>query len=83
MLCGRGGLRWVVVAAATLVVTPTTYAQQNPALPGVRMIELDGHAVRVQTIGLENRRPGAPVIVFEAGATNSLEIWGEILPQVA
>lgn len=47
------------------------------------MIELDGRAVRVQTIGLQDRRPGTPVIVFEAGATNSLEVWGGILPQVA
>jgi len=47
------------------------------------MIELDGRAARVQIIGLEDRRPGAPVIVFEAGATNALEIWGGILPQVA
>ena len=47
------------------------------------MIELDGRAVRVQAIGLESRRPGAPVVVFEAGATNSLEVWGGILPQVA
>jgi pimeloyl-ACP methyl ester carboxylesterase len=47
------------------------------------MIALDGRAVRVQTTGLQNRRAGAPVIVFEAGASNSLEIWGGILPQVA
>jgi hypothetical protein len=71
------------VAAATLVVSPSAYAQQNPVLPGVRMIELDGRAVRVQTIGLQDRRPEAPVIVFEAGASNALEIWGGILPQVA
>ena len=83
MLCVRGGMRWAVVAAVTLVVSPSSYAQQNPALPGVQMIELDGRAVRVQTIGLEDRRPGAPVIVFEAGASNSLEIWGGLLPRVA
>jgi pimeloyl-ACP methyl ester carboxylesterase len=47
------------------------------------MIDLDGQAVRVQAIGLQGRRPGAPVVVFEAGATNSLEIWGGIVAQVA
>ena len=47
------------------------------------MIELDGHAVRVQAIGLEDRRSGAPVIVFEAGASNSLEVWGGTLSRVA
>ena len=83
MLCVRGGMTWAVVTAVTLVVSPSAYAQQNPALPGVQMIELDGRAVRVQAIGLQNRSPGAPVIVFEAGASNSLEIWGGILPRVA
>jgi pimeloyl-ACP methyl ester carboxylesterase len=37
----------------------------------------------VQALGLDSRRPGAPVIVFEAGATNSLEVWGGIVPEVA
>ena len=83
MLWMRGGMRWVVVAAVTLIVSPRAYAQPNPALPGVRMIELDGRAVRVQAIGLQDRRPGEPVIVFEAGASNALEIWGGILPRVA
>ena len=78
-----GGVRWVVLAAGILVVSPRAYAQPNPALPGVRMIELDGRAVRVQALGLESRRPGAPVVVFEAGASNSLEVWGGIPLQVA
>jgi len=76
-------MRWAVLAAVTLVVTPGLYAQLNPALAGVRMIDLDGRAVRVQAIGLQDRRPGMPVIVFEAGASNSLEIWRDILPQIA
>jgi pimeloyl-ACP methyl ester carboxylesterase len=83
MACLGGVVRWAVLAAVTLVVSPGAYAQQNPALPGVTMIDLDGGAVRVQAIGLPDRRPGQPVVVFEAGATNSLEIWGGILPQVA
>jgi pimeloyl-ACP methyl ester carboxylesterase len=82
MLCVHGGMRSAIVAALTLF-SPSAYGQEDPALPGVRMIELDGRAVRVQTTGLQNRRAGAPVIVFEAGASNSLEIWGGIFPQVA
>jgi pimeloyl-ACP methyl ester carboxylesterase len=78
-----GIVRWAVLAAATLVVSPGAYAQQTPALPGVRMVTLEGRPTRVQAIGLQDRRPGAPVVVFEAGASNSLEIWGGILPQVA
>jgi pimeloyl-ACP methyl ester carboxylesterase len=83
MLCEHGGMRWAAVVAVTLVVSPIGYAQQNPAPPGVRMIELDGRAVRVQTIGLQDRRPGSPIVVFEAGASNALEIWGGLVPRVA
>jgi len=49
----------------------------------VRTIALDGGEVRVQVIGLQDRRPGAPVVLFEAGASNSLEIWGEVVQRVA
>jgi pimeloyl-ACP methyl ester carboxylesterase len=72
-----------VVAAVILAASPAADAQQKPDLPGVTMVRLDGRAVRVQAIGLQQRRPGMPVVVFEAGATNSLEVWGEILPQLA
>jgi hypothetical protein len=58
-------------------------AQEPVAAPSVKMIDLDGHAVRVQLIGLDKRQEGTPVVVFEAGATNPLEIWGGILPQLA
>ena len=83
LLLLRGSKTWALVAAFSLAVSPSAHAQQSPALPGVQMIELDGRAVRVQTIGLQDRRLGTPVIVFEAGASNSLEVWGGILPQVA
>jgi pimeloyl-ACP methyl ester carboxylesterase len=83
MACLGVVMRWAVLAAVTPVVAPVWYAQPNPALVGVRMIDLDGRAVRVQAIGLQDRRPGTPVIVFEAGASNSLEVWRGILPQIA
>ncbi len=76
-------MRWAVLVAVAPVVTPGLSAQPNPALEGVRMIDLDGRAVRVQAIGLQDRRPGTPVIVFEAGASNSLEVWRGVLPQIA
>lgn len=79
----RSGVRCAVAAVVALIFSATVSAQDNPERPGVRMIDVDGRAVRVQAIGLAERRPGAPVIVFEAGASNSLEIWGGILPQLA
>jgi pimeloyl-ACP methyl ester carboxylesterase len=73
----------VIPAAVALSIGGAAFVQEKPAVPGVGTIELDGRAVRVQTIGLENRRAGQPIIVFEAGATNSLEVWGGIVPEAA
>lgn len=75
--------RNAAILALALLLSPAAYTQQNPELPGVKMIELDGRAVRVQTVGLQDRQPGAPVVVFEAGGSNSLDIWGGILSQIA
>ena len=85
MTCSHVVLKWLVLAAIaiTIVIGAGAYAQQAPVLPGVTMVDLDGRAVRVQALGLEKRRPGQPVVVFEAGASNALEVWGGILPQIA
>ncbi len=83
MLYVCGGMRRAVVTALMLVISSSVYAQQNPTLPGVQMIEVDGRAVRVQTIGLQDRRPGAPVIVLRRARATRVEIRGRILPQVA
>jgi pimeloyl-ACP methyl ester carboxylesterase len=72
-----------MLAATTLVVTPDLYAQPNPPVAEESMIEIDGRAMRIQAVGLQDRRPGTPVIVLEAGASNSLEIWRDVVPQIA
>jgi len=76
-------MREGVLAAIALLASSDAYAQQNPVASEVKRIDLDGRAVRVQTIGLQGRRPGSPVVVFEAGAGNPLDVWRGILPQVA
>lgn len=48
-----------------------------------RIIEVSGQPVRVQTSGLTTRRAGSPVVIFEAGATHSLDAWGTIPRSVA
>ena len=58
-------------------------AQQPNAAPNTRMVAVDGRAVRVQVLGLEKRRQGSPVVLFEAGATQGLEAWGAIPSQLA
>lgn len=71
----------VVVTAALL--TAGAAAQQRADLAPAQLIDLDGHVVRVQFVGLSEREPGRPIVVFESGATNALEVWSSVLPQVA
>jgi pimeloyl-ACP methyl ester carboxylesterase len=73
MLCTVGSLAFVFASEA----------QQSGAGMGSQMVEVDGHKLHVRTSGLESRKKGTPVIVFEAGATNSLEVWNRVLPEVA
>lgn len=54
-------------------------ARQGSDLAAIRFVDIDGYAVRVQTWGLAGREPGRPVIIFEAGATNSLEAWDRVV----
>jgi hypothetical protein len=84
--CGSRWLRRCIALAVMTVAVigvPNANAQQSQALTGLRTITLDGRAVRVQALGLEGRRPGTPVIVFEAGGSNSLEVWGSVVSQVS
>lgn len=47
------------------------------------MVQVDSHAMRVATAGLDERRAGEPVVVFENGAVSPLESWGEVPARVA
>ncbi|HUP65891.1 MAG TPA: alpha/beta hydrolase [Thermoanaerobaculia bacterium] len=49
---------------------------------GEHLVEIDGRPVRVQVARLREREPGSPIVVFEAGATQSLDAWKEILPRM-
>jgi pimeloyl-ACP methyl ester carboxylesterase len=76
--------RHLAGAVATWACLGASAAAQQPAAPATpRMLDVDGRAVRVQALGLDDRQPGRPVVVFEAGATNALDVWGRVLPQVA
>jgi pimeloyl-ACP methyl ester carboxylesterase len=83
MLCIRFLTSPIVALVLVTGLDGTALAQRPSGLTGVAMVDLDGHAVRVQAVGLDRRKPGTPVVVFEAGVANSLDIWEGILPQVA
>ena len=68
---------------ASLSLLLAAAAEAQEASPAPRMVQLDGSAVRVQTIGLETRKRGAPVVVFEAGLVSSLEAWRSVVGDVS
>lgn len=67
---------FLVVAFATVGISA-----QNA--PSTRMVDVNGVALRVLTAGVESRKPGQPVIVFESGASAPLETWDVLMPRVA
>lgn len=80
-MTARHAHRWL--AAAMWLGGASATAQAPGTSANVRMVDVDGHAVRVQTIGLDRRRPGSPIVVFEAGAATGLDVWRSVLPDVA
>lgn len=66
-----------VVAVIGLALVPPVHAQEE------RMVDVDGYSMRVRTAGLDSRKPGEPVVVFENGAVAPLEAWGDVPAQVA
>ena len=55
---------------------------QSPQLP-TRMVMVDGKAMRIWTAGLENRKPGQPVVILESGGGAGLEHFKPIFGQIA
>jgi len=47
------------------------------------MIPVGGHAMRVRTANLGDRKPRQPAVVFEGGAAQWLGTWNPIFDQVA
>ncbi|MEX1241493.1 MAG: alpha/beta hydrolase [Cyclobacteriaceae bacterium] len=69
--------------ALYVVVGWGTKAQPVDTARTTRMVEVDGYQVRVQVAGLGSRQRGSPVIILEAGLSNSLEVWNKVFSQVA
>jgi pimeloyl-ACP methyl ester carboxylesterase len=72
---------WVMLL--TLSVAANEVSGQGGATSVVsRTVAVNGRSMRAQVAGLEKRRPGAPVVVFESGALQFSEHWGRILTDV-
>ena len=59
-----------------LMISTQTWAQK-------RFITIEGTKVWINTIGLEKRKPGQPLIVFESGHAVSMGNWDRVLNGVA
>ena len=70
------------LAVCAASASPAT-ARQRADSASTKSIVINGRPVRVQVAGLERRTRGSPIVVFEAGATNSLDVWRAVVPQVA
>jgi hypothetical protein len=60
-----------------LAATSIVKAQVGP--PATQMVNVEGRAMRVAVAGLEQRKPGQPVLILEAGAGETgIETWTRI-----
>jgi pimeloyl-ACP methyl ester carboxylesterase len=70
-------MKLVITIGAILTSTClTSYSQ-------MRFITIDSTKIRINTIGLENRKEGQPVIVFESGMGTPMGNWDRVLKGVA
>ena len=66
-----------LLLAVLLGLTPFLSSGQT------RFITIDGTKIQIQTKGLESRKPGQPVVVFESGLGTPLGNWDTIFDEVA
>ena len=60
----------------SLLISINSYAQK-------RFITVDSSEIWINTIGLENRKEGQPVVVFESGYGTPMDNWDSILKGVS
>jgi pimeloyl-ACP methyl ester carboxylesterase len=72
----------VVVLCLGTPVSAGVWGQATGGGAGIRFVDIDGRRVRVRTLGVESSNQGT-LVVFEAGASNSLGVWDRVLPEVA
>jgi pimeloyl-ACP methyl ester carboxylesterase len=77
----------MLLAGVLLVLFCSTDATaQTEPLP-TQMVTVEGRAMRIWTAGIEQRKPGQPVVILEAGAgepgTFPLDTWRPVFPEIA
>ena len=72
----------LVCIMCAMLASPSVSAEQAD-VSSMRMLPVEGVQMRVWTAGIEQRKPGQPVVVLEAGAGADLETWKPIFPEVS
>jgi pimeloyl-ACP methyl ester carboxylesterase len=76
-----------VLVVASFGLMGSTAWSQTAVSPIVRTIAVDGRAMRFITAGLDQRKPGQPVVILETGAGGGpgspMDTWKRVLPEIA
>ena len=74
--------RILILCVASLTLASTLASRLDGQSPATRTVTVDGRPMRVHVDGLDRRAQGAPIVVFESGAMNSLDVWRGVLGRV-
>lgn len=66
----------IIILIISILISLNAFSQ-------IRFIDIDGADVRINTIGLENRVEGQPIVVFENGHGETIKCWNKIIDSVS
>lgn len=71
------------ILAFSAFLSEPVFCQTGSAQPEARMVNVQGHKMHVQIAGMEKRKQGQPVVVFENGLGGTLDAWSIVFPLIA
>ena len=67
-----------------MVLIASSGASGQIARPATQMVNVEGRAMRVAVAGLQQRKPGQPVVILESGAGETgIETWTPVFDKLA
>ena len=76
--------RVAILIVMCSVILPNAALAQSPAVEiKFQIVTVEGHKMHVQTAGLDDRKPGMPVVVFEGGGGSTIGGWNPVITDVA
>ncbi|MDW3193726.1 MAG: alpha/beta hydrolase [Cytophagales bacterium] len=65
-------MKWIIASGLWLIYCYSSLAQPQ-------FVQVDGVKIRVNTIGIEERKTGEPLLIFESGAGTPMGNWDKII----